>query len=178
MREDLNKKIKTLVESNPGQMTENEYGKITEVLLEASPCKLLVFGCGQDSALWHEINKHGLTVFLEHNEPWVKYLQNTITLFVAYKTSLTRRWDYLPIDNFPAWIDSIDWNIVIVDAPEGHIIEAPGRLSSIKKASELCKNGIIFVHDMHREAEQAFAAKFLGRPTEVYEHLGIWQRKQ
>ena len=96
----------------------------------------------------------------------MRHVPNAIVLVVQYRTSLLRKWDYRPIENIPKWIDSIDWDIVVIDAPEGHIPEAPGRISSIKKASELCRNGFIFVHDMHRDAEKAFTSKFIGRPTE------------
>ena len=60
----INQKIKDLVEKHPGQMTENEYVTISRALGDKSPCKLLVFGLGHDSAIWAEINKNGLTVFL------------------------------------------------------------------------------------------------------------------
>ena len=60
-----------------------------------------------------------------------KIFTNAISLLIKYRTSLTSRWNYKPIDNLPAWINSIGWDIVIIDAPEGHVIETPGRISSI-----------------------------------------------
>lgn len=170
-------KIKSLLDTNPGQMSEAEYMKVLETILKRAPCKILVFGMGKDSDLWNEANRGGLTVFLEHDPEWLRCLQNAVTLHVAYRTSLKDKWNLKPIENMPKWIDDIKWDIILVDAPEGYAPDLPGRLSSIKKASALISmNGVVFVHDMHRENEKDFTKKFLGPPSQIIGMLGIWKK--
>jgi len=170
-------KIKSLLDTNPGQMSEAEYMKVLETIRKRASCKMLVFGMGKDSVLWNEANRDGLTVFLEHDQEWLRYLQNSITLHVSYRTSLQDKWSHKPIENMPEWIDDIKWDIILVDAPEGYAPHSPGRLASIKKASSLISaNGVVFVHDMQRENEKDFTKKFLGPPSRIIGMLGIWEK--
>ena len=171
------KRIKLLVGNNPDELSEEEYREIVNAILIKAPCKLLIFGCGRDSELYQEANKNGLTVFLEHNEEWLRYVQNAITIKVAYGTSLAKKWEYRHIENVPEWVKDISWDIIFVDAPEGYAPHLYGRLSSIKMASEGCRKGIIFVHDMHRENEGHFTARYLGSPTKLVGVLGVWERQ-
>jgi glucuronoxylan 4-O-methyltransferase len=53
-----------------GQMSRAEYTVITDELIKRGPCKLLVFGCGNDSPVWHSLNRGGITVFIENDESW------------------------------------------------------------------------------------------------------------
>jgi len=172
------KKIKSLLETNPGQMSESEYVIVLQAILFRAPCKLLIFGIGKDSEMWQEANKGGLTVFLEHNAEWIQFFRNAITIQISYRTSLLEKWKYKPIDNIPLWINDTPWDIVLVDAPEGYESHLPGRLSSIKVASVVCKNGVVFVHDMQRDNEKDFTMRYLGQPTKIIESLGVWRRNR
>jgi hypothetical protein len=45
------------------------------VLRHRAPMRLLVFGLGHDSPLWHALNPGGVTVFLEEDPEWYKVVR-------------------------------------------------------------------------------------------------------
>jgi len=176
----LDAKIEALVTSNPGQMSQNEYTHIAEQIANNAPCNILVFGLGNDSPLWQEINAGGTTVFIEHDKKWLDTVQEQNpginAHLVKYKTNLknlaadlTRvSLDPNSLELFlPAEVCSTDWRYIIVDAPPGYSDKMPGRLQSIQAASKLAyKNPHgqpcdIFVHDCNRVSESIFSEYFL-----------------
>ncbi len=168
-------KIENVVEAG-GAMVAAEYDAILQEIIRKASCNLLVFGLGQDSKLWREANENGLTVFIEDKVKWMQDLPDAPAYKVKYQTLLDKKWEDNPIIDFPEWLKDYNWEIVIVDAPHGYKQDMPGRLSTIKKAAELCKKGTIFVHDMNRENEKDFTAKFLGKQFMAIERLGVWTR--
>lgn len=52
------------------QLESTELRPIVASIKEKPGCALLVFGCGNDSALWETVNAGGTTVFLEDNREW------------------------------------------------------------------------------------------------------------
>lgn len=174
------KNIQNLVENNPGQMSQQEYGYVLEKVLERGSCNLLVFGLGKDSFLWQDANKGGKTVFLEHDEHWLKNIatqHSSLSIFkVSYKTKL-KDWALdLKIASFepnvldlflPHEVTSVDWDCIIVDAPQAYSDETYGRIQSLYMASKLAykasksHNCDIFVHDCDRYAEGIFSHYFL-----------------
>ena len=68
--------IQELVASNPFQLSAREYTYLAEEIEQLAPCNVLVFGLGNDSALWDQINTEGKTVFLEHNLEWYKKISS------------------------------------------------------------------------------------------------------
>ena len=52
-------RIRSLVESNPGQASEAEYTLVHDVIAQHAPCNVLVFGVGRDSSLWIDTNEGG-----------------------------------------------------------------------------------------------------------------------
>ena len=67
---ELNELIQNTIKH--GLMSQAQYLKIIEILLQKAPCKLLVFGLGNDSYLWNKINKDGTSYFIEDNQDWIK----------------------------------------------------------------------------------------------------------
>ena len=170
----LTLQIQELVASNPFQLSVAEYTYLASVMEECHPCNVLVFGLGNDSALWHQINAGGKTVFLEHNQEWhQKILSQHPYLtchFVTYHTHLSDWKILLNQDprnltmDLSAEIMETRWDLIFVDAPEGYQDTLPGRMQSIYMASILGQKGKahVLVHDCDRPAEQAYSARFLG----------------
>jgi hypothetical protein len=53
------------------QFTEAEARLVGTAIRQFQRCRLLVFGAGNDSSMWNQINAGGTTVFLEHNANWI-----------------------------------------------------------------------------------------------------------
>ncbi|MCV6636374.1 glycosyltransferase domain-containing protein [Candidatus Albibeggiatoa sp. nov. NOAA] len=172
-------KIQVLVASNPKQMSVNEYSYIAEKIASLAPCNLLVFGLGNDSLLWQEINTGGKTVFLENDKKWFDIVKNKNpdinAHIIHYKTTLKNWANDLIAASFdphslelflPAEVSNSDWRCIIVDAPPGYS-DKPGRLQSIHAASKLAyKNPHgqpcdIFAHDCNRILESTATEYFL-----------------
>lgn len=165
---------------NMGLMTYEQYLCIAREIEKAKPCNLLVFGLGEDSFLWNELNEEGNTVFLEDNLEWIRKInqEEILNVFqVDYHTKVEEAFEYgydvssLRMD-LPESVKSHDWDIILVDAPLGHqpprSWSGPGRMSSIYEASVLIRpNGLVFVDDFARTIENAYANKFLGKDNLV-----------
>lgn len=176
--------ISNLVKSNPGQLSFKEYSHIAETIQDKSPCNILVFGVGKDSFLWNNLNKHGLTLFIEDNAQWLKLVKKELPFikahFFTYKTVL-KDWQMLLnngnyestlLMDLPSEITYKKWDIIFVDAPGGYSPKTPGRMQSIYTASVLAKknnNSHVFVHDCNRPAEKAYCDKFLQQYTFITE---------
>ena len=64
-------------EFGKGLMSKAQYEEISKELFPLCPCNVLVFGLGNDSYLWNEINKGGLTIFLEDDPTWISNFLNS-----------------------------------------------------------------------------------------------------
>ena len=53
-------------------MTPRQYAAIAASIHAHAPCAALIFGCGEDSAMWEELNAGGRTVFLENAPSWAQ----------------------------------------------------------------------------------------------------------
>jgi len=161
------------------QFTEAEARLVAAAIAKFCHCRLLVFGAGNDSSMWQQLNAGGTTVFLEHNPEWIEKIRSIDAVLdirpVEYTTRITE-WrellgqrDSLQMD-LPQDVRQTRWDVVLVDAPNGFVIadEHPrlgpihGRMQSIFAASQLAApNGYIFVHDAQREVENACCEKLL-----------------
>ena len=149
------------------QLAAEELRAIALVLKRKAPCKLLIFGLGNDSGWWLRLNAGGITVFLEDDAGWIRectrrYPGTTIHI-VSYET---RRSDWRTLLEgppealdlaVPESVTSTRWDVILVDAPAGWSDDTPGRMKSIHFASRVvAMNGDVFVHDCDREVERAF----------------------
>lgn len=166
--------IRSLVESNPGQATVEEYLLVYRVLAARAPCRLLVFGVGRDSQLWLDTNRGGTTVFLEDVREWAAFARKATPGIVVHDVSYgwTRRFmwrwlrgspERLMMHDLPADVASTPWDVILVDAPRGTRWSAPGRMKSVYTASVLGEKAgaDVFVHDCHRRVERESADQFL-----------------
>ena len=187
----LELRVRRLKKKYPGiQLMPSEIVAIARALQSHDDCKFLVFGLGNDSPAWSELNRNGKTVFLEDNPEWhskiSKQYTDLETYLVDYKTTIDQ-WqsllsspDELKIE-LPDQLLSEEWDVILVDGPCGakdwHLGEfgtlPPGRMTSIFMSSELCKTGgDVFVHDCEREVEDAYTKKHLANKTLVEEVNG------
>ncbi len=147
------------------------------------PMAIIVFGAGNDSAFWNQINRGGRTVFLEDDEWWKDHVARenpSLEVYLVKYTTKLSDWKNL-INNpkkltidLPKEIRGMKWDIAIVDGPAGYAPETPGRMQSIYAASQVVKEGgIVFIHDSEREVEMRYGEKFLGKENIVGE---VWGR--
>lgn len=157
------------------QMTAKEYEYIADIVCSRNGCNLLVFGVGRDSALWLIANQGGKTVFLEDSDKWLDKAKKEIPQIDARKiTYCTKRSDWKEIYrrgdsvdrlNLPEDVLNTEWDVIVVDGPNGNSDNAPGRMLSISAASRLGRSKLgadIFIHDFDREVEQVYARRYFG----------------
>ena len=164
------------------QLTPDELSAVIAVIKEKGcEAKLLVFGCGNDSAFWTRLNHKGTTVFLEDNPSWLRRVIHRFPDLVAYVVRYdTRLSDWResieapvpPTIDLPLEIAQEQWDVILVDAPAGWTPESPGRLQSIATARKVVSMpGHVFVHDCDREAENLISTRLLS-DTNLIKQVG------
>jgi len=168
-----------LTKTESVQMQPVEVLNIVRAIQSRPNCSLLVFGCGNDSTMWEDVNRGGTTAFIEDDPAWaaktLAKLKSSRVYLTDYGTrlsdwvSLLNATDSLELD-LPEGVTSRRWDVIVVDGPAGYDNreehtgqEAPGRMKSIYMASKLvAQGGAVFVHDCERLAEQQYADRYLG----------------
>ncbi|XP_062098981.1 glucuronoxylan 4-O-methyltransferase 1-like [Humulus lupulus] len=174
------------------QQTLKEISVSMRILEKKSPCNFLVFGLGHDSLMWNALNYGGRTVFLEEDKAWIEQIQRRIpgleSYHVEYDTKVHQADELMKIGskagdcqvvgdprfskcqlalkNFPSDVYDTEWDLIMVDAPTGYVIHAPGRMTAIYTAGLMARNREsgetdVFVHDVDRPVEDKFSKAFL-----------------
>jgi len=174
------------------QQTTHEIHVTERVLRRKSPCNLLVFGLGHDSLMWDSLNYGGKTVFLEEDKKWIATMKskfpNLDSRHVTYDTKVrnsdnllnsakgTKECEHvidpresnctLALKNLPKDIYEVEWDLIMVDAPTGYHVEAPGRMTALYTAGLMGRNKDdgetdVFIHDVDRPIENVFSKEFL-----------------
>jgi len=127
---------------------------ISTTIKKMAPCKLLVFGLGNDSVFWSRLNRGGITIFLEDDEDWLQTITKKSIGITAFLVNYnTKRKDWKMLLEYPSLlnmtlsddVEKEEWDVIIVDAPSGSNDQTPGRMKSIFLSSRLIKNsGDIF----------------------------------
>ena len=167
--------IQNMKKQNKGLMSKKQYLAVAKKLSEASPCNLLVFGLGEDSYLWNEINNGGVTFFLEDSADWISKINDgsLMVRHIKYNTEVSKHLEMgfdeekLELD-LPDEVQNLEYDFIIVDAPLGHQpprpYKGPGRMSSIYTASKLLKfGGTAVIDDMGRPVEEKYAFHYFGK---------------
>ena len=160
------------------QLEVAELSAVTEAIRAHPGARLLVFGVGNDSRYWRQVNLGGTTDFIEDDLAWIERIKRTDPRLsihpVRYETSITD-WralldqpDRLALD-VPGIAPGAAWDVILVDAPAGFDDTTTGRMKSIYFASTHAPGGDVFVHDCHREAEIAYCDRYLGADNFVVE---------
>ncbi len=153
------------------QLSPRQLYTITKSIYETKNCNLLVFGVGRDTSYWMDVNKGGRTTFLEDNEKWFERIKKANSglevYFVNYGTK-RRQWKKLLSEekdlmmDLPEAVKKTEWDVVLVDGPQGFHRYTPGRMKSIYMSRILAKKGgDIFVHDCDRKIERVYCDKYL-----------------
>lgn len=183
---DFTSQIKALVADNHGQCSEREYALIVQELRSQPSCNFLVFGVGNDSKLWLEINKGGKTVFLEDQLDWIQTVKSTVGEHldirkVEYRTDISE-WKEI-VDNrerllldLPGDIINTDWDLIFIDSPMGfRSTGVPGRMQSIYTASQLkCHRYIL--HDVDRIVEKTYGEIYLGEMVNHIDKMNLYHK--
>jgi glucuronoxylan 4-O-methyltransferase len=179
--------------SGKGLMTETQYVNVGYVLGLLSPCNFLVFGLGEDSYIWEQINVGGRTVFLEDDLEWIqKFNDCGLEIHpVKYDTKAEEHTDIgFDIERLkmklPDEIVNTGWDMILVDGPLGHNpprpYKGPGRMQSIYAAHYLLKNnGVCVVDDVNRLIEGKYASYFFGKENLyniVENKVGIFKKRK
>jgi glucuronoxylan 4-O-methyltransferase len=154
------------------QLSREELNAVAQVVREKRPCRLLVFGAGNDSPYWARLNRGGRTIFLEDNAQWGATMlrrDRCLTILpIDYRTRIAQWREFLeaperlPI-GLPEAASRDQWDAILVDGPAGDKENSPGRMGSIYLASRLATAGAhIFVHDCDRDIERICCDRFLG----------------
>ncbi|KAM5585116.1 arabinogalactan O-methyltransferase 2-like [Rosa sericea] len=73
----------------------------------------------------------------------------------------------LALSNLPDEVYEREWDLIMIDAPRGWFAEAPGRMGAIFSAAVMARkrqgpgSTHVFLHDIDRKVEKAFAEEFL-----------------
>ncbi|MFT4572667.1 MAG: hypothetical protein ACI91F_003572 [Candidatus Binatia bacterium] len=180
--------IESLVERNPGQMVFDEYCTVWDEIARKRPCRLLVFGCGNDSGLWLRANHGGYTMFVEHNREWsdqaaknlaeLPYSCDFDIKVVNYSTML-HHWRRLLERPRRLLLPSIEnhWDVVLVDGRLGIGWRAQGRIRSIYTASRVaCSNATIMVARHGPIGRAGLHGALSRQPTRALHKLSVWRR--
>lgn len=156
---------------NEIQLSSEQLKVISTTIKRKAPCKLLVFGLGNDSVFWSNLNRGGVTIFLEDNKDWLQKITKRSKGITAFLVNYnTQRKDWKMLLGYPSLlnmtlpndVEKEEWDVILVDAPTGWNDQTPGRMKSIFLSSRLVKNsGDIFVHDCNREVEDIYCNNFL-----------------
>jgi hypothetical protein len=162
------------------QMTPEQYARIVATIDSRAPCGLLIFGCGSDSLLWHELNVGGTTLFVESDKAWSQRARTAglRVIDVQYESKLNEWMDPVRLPSgIPGNLADAAWDLILVDAPLGIGADAPGREQSVYAASQWRRNAStqIFMHDYERTWDKACCDRYLGTPSDTLGNLAIWQ---
>ena len=155
------------------QLNVDQLTVISKTIKEKAPCKLLIFGLGNDSVFWSKLNRGGVTTFLEDNKNWYQRITKRSKGLTAFLVNYnTKRSDWKMLLESPSLLDMTlpndvekeEWDVILVDAPKGWNAQTPGRMKSIFLSSRLVKSsGDIFIHDCNREVEDTYCDIFLNK---------------
>lgn len=140
--------------------------------------------------MWSALNHGGRTVFLEEDQAWIKKVTSTFpsleSYHVEYDTKVSQADDLMKVGQLeecrvvgdvrlskcklalkgvPNDIFEVEWDLIMVDAPTGYFLGAPGRMGAIYTAGMMARNRKegetdVFVHDVDREVEDKFSKAF------------------
>ncbi|KAF0895355.1 hypothetical protein E2562_012388 [Oryza meyeriana var. granulata] len=195
------------------QQSRAEISMSLAVLRRRAPLRLLVFGLGHDSRLWHALNPGGATVFLEEDPSWYRVVRGQSPFLRAHLVAYRTRLDHadlllasykhypsclpggdgddvprvrgnaecpLALHNLPAEVYENEWDMVMIDAPKGYFASAPGRMAAVWTAAVMARgrrgegDTDVFLHDVDRRVEKAYAQEFLCDRFRVGETGRLW----
>jgi uncharacterized protein (TIGR01627 family) len=174
----------------PGQMSYEEYEYILNLIEKLSPCNMLVFGLGNDSALYTKTNL-GYTLFIEDDPFWISKtkpkLSGNFEIFEYKYNTIVRKWiNYLNNENILDILKlkfsnqsqneilyNTHWDIVLIDGPVGYGDDSCGRMIPISTTYSLNKKHIL-IHDCDRVVENIYTRVFFGNKFKTLDRMRIY----
>lgn len=155
---------------NDKTLSDKEIRFLSDIILQKSPCNLLVFGLEDQYLKLPAINEGGKTIFLEdRQEKLIKmtgYANGSTQVFrIRYKTSAKEAYKLLKharthsscslrsgirtvtakckiaLTGLPKEVFKTKWDVIVVDGPGGDSPESPGRMGAIYMAGVLARAG-------------------------------------
>ncbi|XP_042496382.1 probable methyltransferase At1g27930 [Macadamia integrifolia] len=86
----------------------------------------------------------------------------------------------LALTGLPEEVYETEWDLIMIDAPRGYYPEAPGRMGAIFSAAVMSRSRVgsgvthVFLHDVDRKVEKAFAHEFLCKKYLVNRVGKLW----
>jgi hypothetical protein len=155
------------------QLTGDQVLQVAGAILRRPRCNVLFFGLGQEAPFWCACNRGGRTTFIEDQAAGVTHLGPVVPgaeiCAVSYATRLQYWLSNMDFpQGWPAALNRVRWDIILVDGPQGFKEGHPGRQQSIWVASCLMNPGtLVWVHDYERPWERKCADAYLGPPDQV-----------
>lgn len=158
---------------NPeAQMSAIQIEAVAAAIRSRGPkCNVLVFGLGNDSPLWAELNKDGYTLFLENIPQWISKMKGLHPQLnveqMNYPTtvgaSLKDPRSIIQNAKVPDILLGHKWDVILVDGPMGYTKELPGRALPIIWAAQLSTDSThVFIDDYERDLEQSYGDFLFG----------------
>ena len=127
--------------------------------------KMLVFGLGYDSNMWHNANSEGLTVFVEEHTKWIdlnKNIPRENVVQYKYPFKMTEKpLNLEPYEPPQSIFDRGPYDIIIIDGPGGHNNKCPGRLIAYYWSTLVSKPGtLVYMDDAKRPLEKYCINRF------------------
>jgi hypothetical protein len=130
-------------------------------------CNFLVFGLGNDSPMWVDINRFGRTLFVENDPKWFEVVKEQNPSIdarlvdygdVSVVKSLADPMTIIKSANPPDFLREQSWDVILIDGPRGYKPHHPGRAIPICW-SAMIKNRQtdIFIDDANRDLERLFS---------------------
>ncbi len=166
-----------------GRSTEwsgEQLRRMSALIKALSPCRLLVFGCSKESALWATLNVNGTTAFVD-DRPLTRLKLPSDNCRLIATTYHSRRGEWLREPVEPPEELRGEWDIVLVDGPRGDRWQSPGREVPILWTSQISPR-ITAVHDWDRPWERAVCDRHMGLPDFVEQaeadrpELALWAK--
>ncbi|WCJ36263.1 hypothetical protein M5689_017475 [Euphorbia peplus] len=195
----------SVTQSQSTSLTKKEFKLLSDVIKLKAPCNLLIFGMEPKYLKLSSINSGGINVFLEDNTEKITKIEaksnNTKIYKVNYQAPAKEAYELLKharkdpscapssrrlqnstcklaLTDLPEEVYWLKWDVVVVDGPSGHSLDAPGRMAAIYTAGMIARAGNttdVFVHNVDRTVEKWFSWEFLCEENLVSSKGKLWK---
>ncbi|XP_028766186.1 probable methyltransferase At1g27930 [Neltuma alba] len=186
-------------------LTKKEFRVLSNLIAQKVPCNILIFGFHSQYLTLSSLNADGSTIFLEddpHKISKVRFTSNNTRIYrTEYNMSAKDAYELLKearqnsacaptnpkmlrkskcklaLKNLPAEVYEKNWDVVVVDGPNGDSPESPGRMAPIYTASVLARAANVsnvVVHDVDRTIEKWFSWEFLCDENLLHSKGKLW----
>ncbi|KAI9079728.1 hypothetical protein K1719_038349 [Acacia pycnantha] len=186
-------------------LTKKEFRVLSNLITQKVPCNLLIFGFQSQYLSLSSINADGSTIFLEDDPDKLSKARFSSNSTRIYRTEynmpakdayellkdarqnsdcaptnpkmLRKSKCKLALKNLPAEVYEKNWDVLVVDGPNGNSPESPGRMAPIYTASVLARAGNVsdvVVHDVDRIIEKWFSWEFLCDENLLHSKGKLW----